>query len=126
MAQAVDMAYELVCEIDDVLASCLADHRDPARITQLCSPSVPALSGEDQGQGGATFTVYSPGLLSGRSFRKLEDLNAQFDHWRTTIANPRVHATTNLDQMFARDRVTHLAICRLSRIALNLSAEPHA
>ena len=29
-----------------------------------------------------------------RSFRNLDDLNAQFDAWRTEIANPRVHATT--------------------------------
>jgi transposase len=30
----------------------------------------------------------------GRSFRDLDDLNAQFEDWRTTIANPRVLATT--------------------------------
>jgi len=29
-----------------------------------------------------------------RSFRDLDDLNAQFDDWRTGIANARVHATT--------------------------------
>lgn len=29
-----------------------------------------------------------------RSFRDLDDLNAQFDDWRTTVANARVHATT--------------------------------
>lgn len=29
-----------------------------------------------------------------RSFRNMDDLNAQFDDWRTTIANPRRHATT--------------------------------
>lgn len=30
-----------------------------------------------------------------RSFRDLEDLNAQFDAWRTGIANARLHATTH-------------------------------
>lgn len=30
-----------------------------------------------------------------RRFRNLDDLNAQFDHWRITQANPRVHATTS-------------------------------
>ena len=30
----------------------------------------------------------------GRSFRNLEDLNAQFRHWLGTVANPRRHATT--------------------------------
>ncbi len=29
-----------------------------------------------------------------RTFRNIEDLNAQFEDWRTQIANPRVHATT--------------------------------
>ena len=31
----------------------------------------------------------------GRTFRNMDDLNAQFDRWRAEIANPRVHATTN-------------------------------
>jgi len=31
----------------------------------------------------------------GRTFRNMDDLNAQFDIWCTEIANPRVHATTN-------------------------------
>lgn len=30
----------------------------------------------------------------GRSFRNLDDLNAQFQHWLDTVANPRRHATT--------------------------------
>ena len=30
-----------------------------------------------------------------RRFRNLDDLNDQFDHWRITQANPRVHATTS-------------------------------
>ena len=29
-----------------------------------------------------------------RSFRNLDDLNAQLRHWLDTVANPRVHATT--------------------------------
>ena len=29
-----------------------------------------------------------------RSFRNLEDLNRQLQHWLSTVANPRVHATT--------------------------------
>ena len=34
------------------------------------------------------------------------DLNAQFDIWRTEIANPRVHATTDrvVDEAFAEER----------------------
>ena len=50
-----------------------------------------------------------------RSFRNLDDLNAQFDDWRTQIANPRVHATTHrvVDQHFAEERpalIAHPAI----------------
>jgi hypothetical protein len=42
----------------------------------------------------------------GRSFRDLDDLNAQFEDWRVTIANPRVHATTQrfVDDHFAGER----------------------
>lgn len=43
----------------------------------------------------------------GRSFADLSDLNAQFDEWRTTIANPRVHATTRrvVDAHFAEEKL---------------------
>jgi len=42
----------------------------------------------------------------GRSFRDMDDLNAQFEDWRTTIANPRVHATTQriVDEHFAEEQ----------------------
>jgi transposase len=41
-----------------------------------------------------------------RTFRNLDDLNAQFDAWRTEVANPRVHATTRrvVDEAFAEER----------------------
>jgi len=41
-----------------------------------------------------------------RSFRNMDDLNAQFDTWRTEVANPRVHATTRrvVDAAFAEER----------------------
>jgi len=41
-----------------------------------------------------------------RSFRNIDDLNAQFDAWRTEIANLRVHATTGrvVDEHFAEER----------------------
>lgn len=44
----------------------------------------------------------------GRTFRNLDDLNAQFDVWRTQIANPRVHATTDrvVDEAFAEEQPT--------------------
>lgn len=41
-----------------------------------------------------------------RTFRDMDDLNRQFDAWRTEIANPRVHATTGrvVDEHFAEER----------------------
>lgn len=43
-----------------------------------------------------------------RTFRNIDDLNAQFDHWRTGIANPRVHATTLrvVDEAFADEKTS--------------------
>ncbi|MEM1163656.1 MAG: IS21 family transposase [Pseudomonadota bacterium] len=42
----------------------------------------------------------------GRMFRNLDDLNAQFDAWRTEIANARIHATTHrvVAEHFAEER----------------------
>ncbi len=41
-----------------------------------------------------------------RTFRNIDDLNAQFEAWRSEIANPRVHATTDrvVDEAFAEER----------------------
>lgn len=41
-----------------------------------------------------------------RTFRNLDDLNTQFDGWRETVANPRVHATTRrvVNEAFAEER----------------------
>ena len=41
-----------------------------------------------------------------RRFRDLDDLNCQFDRWRTTSANLRTHATTGrvVDEAFAAER----------------------
>ena len=43
-----------------------------------------------------------------RSFRDLDDLNAQLRHWLDTVANPRVHATTRrvVNEAFAEERST--------------------
>jgi transposase len=40
-----------------------------------------------------------------RSFRNLDDLNAQLRHWLDTVANPRVHATTRrvVNEAFAEE-----------------------
>ena len=51
-----------------------------------------------------------------RTFRDMDDLNRQFDAWRTEIANPRVHATTGrvVDEHFAEEQpalIAHPATC---------------
>jgi len=48
----------------------------------------------------------------GRSFGDLDDLNEQFEEWRATTANPRVHATTQrvVDEHFAEERPHLLAL----------------
>ena len=44
----------------------------------------------------------------GRTFRNLDDLNAQFEVWRAEIAHPRVHATTGrvVEEAFAEELPT--------------------
>ena len=46
-----------------------------------------------------------------RSFRDLDDLNAQFEAWRTSVANARVHATTRrvVAEHFAEERPSLIA-----------------
>jgi len=41
-----------------------------------------------------------------RTFRNIDDLNAQFEAWRTEIANPRIHATTLrvVDEAFVEEQ----------------------
>jgi transposase len=55
--------------------------------------------------------VYNRGLIDfarflARSFRNLDDLNAQMRHWLDTVANPRVHATTRrvVNEAFAEEK----------------------
>ncbi len=45
-----------------------------------------------------------------RSFRNLDDLNAQLAHWLATVANPRVHATTQriVNEAFAEEKLQPL------------------
>jgi hypothetical protein len=61
------------------------------------------------------------------AFRNLEDLNDQLRHWLDTVANPRVHATTNrvVNEAFAEERaslralpsIPYRAVLRLERRA---------
>jgi hypothetical protein len=44
----------------------------------------------------------------GGSFRNLDDLNAQLQHWLDAVPNPRVHATTQrvVNEAFAEEKST--------------------
>jgi transposase len=50
-----------------------------------------------------------------RSFRNLDDLNAQLRHWLDTVANPRLHATTQrvVNEAFAAEK-PHLKMLPLA------------
>jgi len=47
-----------------------------------------------------------------RSFRNLDDLNAQLAHWLATVANPRMHATTRrvVNEAFAEEMLQPLPL----------------
>ena len=50
----------------------------------------------------------------GGAFRNLDDLNEQLRHWLDTVANPRVHATTNrvVNEAFAEEKAFAESPCR--------------
>ena len=61
----------------------------------------------------------------GSTFRNLEDLNAQFDHWRVEVANRRCHGTTRrrVDEAFGEEQaalkplpeITYGSVLKLQR-----------
>ena len=58
-----------------------------------------------KGKIGRPFRYVRQDFFLARSFRDLDDLNEKFGEWRATIANPRVHATTQrvADEHFAEE-----------------------
>ena len=52
------------------------------------------------------FSYIRDDFFLGRSFRNIDDLNAQFTHWRETVANPRYHGTTRrvVEEAFAEEQ----------------------
>jgi transposase len=59
-----------------------------------------------------------------RSFRNLDDLNVQLRHWLDTVANPRVHATTQcvVNEAFAAEK-PHLGVLPLASFRAVLKLE---
>lgn len=52
------------------------------------------------------FSYVRDDFFLGSEFRDLNDLNAQFDRWRSQVANPRCHGTTRriVNEAFAEER----------------------
>ncbi|MGC2222911.1 MAG: IS21 family transposase [Methylocella sp.] len=57
---------------------------------RACRPYRPKTKGKVE----RPFRYIREDFFLGGSFRNLDDLNAQLRHWLDTVANPRVHATT--------------------------------
>ena len=58
------------------------------------------------------FRCIRKGFFLDRTFRNLDDFNAQFEKWHGEIANPCVHATTGLivDEMLAEEHSALIAL----------------
>ena len=50
----------------------------------------------DKGKVERSFSDIRQHFFLGRTFRNLDDLNAQLDDWLATVANVRLHGTTQL------------------------------
>jgi hypothetical protein len=66
---------------------------------------LPSLPRQNQGQSRETYRYIREDFFLARSFRNLDELNAQLWHWLDTVANPRVHATTQrvVNEAFAEE-----------------------
>ena len=69
---------------------------------RACRPYRPKTKGKVE----RPFRYIREDFFLGASFRNLDDLNAQLRHWLDTVANPRVHATTQrvVNEAFAEEK----------------------
>jgi transposase len=69
---------------------------------RACRPYRPKTKGKVE----RPFRYIREDFFLGASFRNLDDLNAQLRHWLDTVANPRLHATTEriVNEAFAEER----------------------
>jgi hypothetical protein len=77
---------------------------------------LPPLPGQDQRQGRGPFRYIREDFYLACAFRNLDDLNAQLRHWLDTVANPRLHATTQcvVNEAFAVEKPRLGALPRAS------------
>src|ERR1700756_3213008 len=90
---------------------------------RACRPYRPKTKGKVE----RPFRYIREDFFLGGAFRNLDDLNDQLRHWLDTVANPRVHATTNrvVNEAFAEERASlkalpampYRAVLRLERRA---------
>jgi hypothetical protein len=120
------MAEQGDAKLTDLLAT-LADLPEGA-LGQRSRPGARRSSYEEKVRtrrrrcGGPSFCFFLGG-----AFRNLDDLNDQLRHWLDTVANPRVHATTNrsVNEASAEERASlkalpiapYRAVLRLERRA---------
>jgi len=88
---------------------------------KACRPYRPQTKGKVE----RPFRYIREDFFLARSFRNLDDLNAQLRRWLDTVANPRLHATTRqvVNEAFARERpalvplplLPYRAVLRLER-----------
>jgi transposase len=69
---------------------------------RACRPYRPKTKGKVE----RPFRYIREDFFLGTSFRNLDDLNVQLRHWLDTVANPRVHATTQrvVNEAFAEEK----------------------
>jgi transposase len=69
---------------------------------RACRPYRPKTKGKVE----RPFRYIREDFFLGGSFRNLDDLNAQLRHWLDTVANPRMHATTQrvVNEAFAEEK----------------------
>ena len=69
---------------------------------RACRPYRPKTKGKVE----RPFRYIREDFFLGGAFRNLDDLNAQLRHWLDTVANPRVHATTQrvVNEAFAEEK----------------------
>ena len=79
----------------------------PRPSLRLPAARLPALSGQKRrARSSGRSATSARTSSSAASFRNLEDLNDQLRHWLETVANPRVHATTQrvVNEAFAEEK----------------------
>jgi transposase len=81
---------------------------------KACRPYRPKTKGKVE----RPFRYIREDFFLARSFRNLDDLNAQLAHWLGTVANPRVHATTRrvVNEAFAEEKLQSLPLVPFSAV----------